>query len=127
MENIMEKMSNIDKTVWTRLSTAITPHLNKIQREEDKLKKQILTANEKIATWKEEISDYKKMMKEIEDKYRNELVTETETQGGIQGEPQESIEESEDSREEISNDTEINESEVIEENDYDVDDFDPFE
>lgn len=123
MENIMEKMSNIDKTVWTRLSTAITPHLNKIQREEDKLKKQILTANEKIATWKEEISDYKKMMKEIEDKYRNELVTETE----IQEETQESIEESEDSREEISNDTETNESEVIEENDYDVDDFDPFE
>lgn len=123
MENIMEKMSNIDKTVWTRLSTAITPHLNKIQREEDKLKKQILTANEKIATWKEEISDYKKMMKEIEDKYRNELVTETETQE----ETQESIEESEDSREEISNDTEINESEVIEGSDYDVDDFDPFE
>lgn len=68
--SIEERMSKIDKTIWNKLHASIKPHLNRIEREKDKLKSSIQKTTEIIDGLKAEISDYQKMITEIEDKYR---------------------------------------------------------
>ena len=76
--SIEEKMSKIDRTIWNKLHASIKPHLNRIEREKDKLKNIIQKTTEIIDGLKEEISDYQKMISEIEAKYEEpESVEET--------------------------------------------------
>lgn len=67
--SIEEKMSKIDRTIWNKLHASIKPHLNRIEREKNKLKNTIQKTTEIIDGLKEEISDYQKMISEIEAKY----------------------------------------------------------
>lgn len=76
--SIEEKMSKIDRTIWNKLHASIKPHLNRIEREKDKLKNIIQKTTETVEELKTEISDYQKMITEIEAKYEEpESVEET--------------------------------------------------